>query len=74
MQGRILALAFDGPHTAERLVTALPEEVEQGSNPPQGVADRKVQAHVQTQHVSFLLSARDDGSVHAGPCCFWQLR
>jgi hypothetical protein len=63
-----------GPHTAERLVTALLEEVKQGGNRPQRVADCKVKVHVQTQSVSFLLSARDDGPVHAGPCCFWQLR
>ena len=41
---------------AERLVIVLPEKVKQGGNAPQWVANCKVQAHVQTQHVSFLPS------------------
>jgi hypothetical protein len=33
--------------------------------------DCMVEAHVETQHVFFLLSTRDDGPVLAGPYRFW---
>lgn len=35
-----------GPHPTEGATSALPHEVEQSCNPPQGQMDCKVEAHV----------------------------
>ena len=40
----------------EGATPALPHEVEQGCNPPQGQMDCKVEAHVYREHVFYLLS------------------